>query len=303
MAAPTIRLARLFKTPGALSSGHGASCHFPGGLGHTRAGSTCFGADLDRSGRLRTAQSRRRRRRSRPTRRPFSSSSKDRPRQNHPRTDNCRPRCFRSARVTPALAASRVCSGSRSHPTLPIPPLLRQLHESQRRHRCRALPRDSQVPLRADPASRFDLSWPDGRRVIDQPFSNHNGGHLAFGPDGYLYFGLGDGGSGGDPMNNAQNPQTLLGKMLRIDVDVPDRRSARLSRAGRQPVRRRRADRGAAARSGRLACAIPWRYSFDDLTRGGPAALIIGDVGQNAREEINFEPRRPRRTQLRLAAS
>ena len=75
---------------------------------------------------------------------------------------------------------------------------------------------------RFDTASRFDLVWPDGRRVIEQPFSNHNGGHLSFGPDGYLYIGLGDGGSGGDPLNHAQNPNQLLGKMLRIDVNVPD---------------------------------------------------------------------------------
>ena len=75
---------------------------------------------------------------------------------------------------------------------------------------------------RVEAASRFDLAWPDGRRAIDQPFANHNGGHLAFGPDGYLYIGLGDGGSGGDPFNNAQNPNSLLGKMLRIDVSVPD---------------------------------------------------------------------------------
>ena len=58
--------------------------------------------------------------------------------------------------------------------------------------------------------------------MIPQPFSNHNGGHLAFGPDGYLYIGLGDGGSGNDPGHRAQNPSTLLGKMLRIDVNVPD---------------------------------------------------------------------------------
>ena len=73
----------------------------------------------------------------------------------------------------------------------------------------------------ADPNSRFDVMWPDGRRYVEQPFSNHNGGHLAFGPDGFLYIGLGDGGNGGDPLNNAQNPNALLGKMLRIDVDVP----------------------------------------------------------------------------------
>ena len=58
--------------------------------------------------------------------------------------------------------------------------------------------------------------------MIAQPFSNHNGGHLAFGPDGYLYIGLGDGGAGNDPDHRAQDPGELLGKMLRIDVGVPD---------------------------------------------------------------------------------
>ena len=76
------------------------------------------------------------------------------------------------------------------------------------------------LPLRIDPASRFDLQWPDGRRHIEQPFSNHNGGHLAFGPDGHLYVGLGDGGGGGDPLNMAQSLDTLLGKMLRLDIRV-----------------------------------------------------------------------------------
>jgi glucose/arabinose dehydrogenase len=85
--------------------------------------------------------------------------------------------------------------------------------------------------LVANPSSRFNLRWPDGNRFIAQPFANHNGGHLAFGPDGYLYIGLGDGGSGNDPQNNAQSPNTLLGKMLRIDVNV------RLSRAAGQPLR------------------------------------------------------------------
>ena len=79
-------------------------------------------------------------------------------------------------------------------------------------------------PLLADVASRFDLRWngPAGPAWIAQPFANHNGGHLAFGPDGLLYVGLGDGGSGGDPGDYAQNPSELLGKMLRIDVNVPD---------------------------------------------------------------------------------
>ena len=76
----------------------------------------------------------------------------------------------------------------------------------------------------ADPRSRFDLRFngAGGAATIAQPFSNHNGGHLAFGPDGYLYVGLGDGGSGDDPDHRAQNPQELLGKMLRIDVNVAD---------------------------------------------------------------------------------
>ena len=69
-------------------------------------------------------------------------------------------------------------------------------------------------PLGADPASRFDLVWPGGHRVIEQPFANHNGGTLRFGPDGYLYIGMGDGGAGNDPGHRAQNPRTLLGLSL-----------------------------------------------------------------------------------------
>src|SRR5205823_2780339 len=82
--------------------------------------------------------------------------------------------------------------------------------------------RSSSDPRAADPSTRFDFRWPDGNRVISQPYSNHNGGNLQFGPDGYLYVGLGDGGSGNDPQNHAQDPMSPLGKMLRIDVAVPD---------------------------------------------------------------------------------
>ncbi len=145
------------------------------------------------------------------------------------------------------------------------------------------------LPLRIDPASRLDLLWPDGRRHIEQPFSNHNGGHLAFGPDGHLYIGLGDGGSGGDPMNLAQTTDTLLGKMLRIDVSVPDddprgyRIPADNPFVDAIPLR-------ALAEIWALGLRNPWRYSFDDWTRGGTSALVVADVGQNAREEINFEP-------------
>ena len=76
--------------------------------------------------------------------------------------------------------------------------------------------------LHADPASRLDLRWPSGLTYIPQPFANHNAGDLVFGSDGYLYIPLGDGGSGNDPDHRAQDPGVLLGKMLRIDVNVPD---------------------------------------------------------------------------------
>jgi len=140
-----------------------------------------------------------------------------------------------------------------------------------------------------DPTSRFDLVWPDGRRFIEQPFANHNGGHLAFGPDGYLYIGLGDGGGGGDPLNTAQNPNTLLGKMLRIDVNVPDHdpRGYRVPDdnpfVDRQPI-------AALTEIWAFGLRNPWRYNFDDVRLGGTGALIVGDVGQGALEEVNWEP-------------
>ncbi|MGH2830193.1 MAG: PQQ-dependent sugar dehydrogenase, partial [Actinomycetota bacterium] len=83
--------------------------------------------------------------------------------------------------------------------------------------------RSASNPLVADRSTRFDLRWiSTGLSVIGQPFPNHNGGHLAFGPDGFLYIGTGDGGSGNDPQNHAQTPVSLLGKFLRVDVNVPD---------------------------------------------------------------------------------
>ncbi len=120
------------------------------------------------------------------------------------------------------------------------------------------------------------------RRVlfIEQPFANHNGGNLVFGPDGYLYIGMGDGGSGGDPLGNGQNMQTLLGKMLRIDPRPGDGRAY-----GIPP------DNPFVGRPDRLpeiwasGLRNPWRYSFDRET----GDLWIGDVGQSAREEVDFE--------------
>jgi glucose/arabinose dehydrogenase len=148
--------------------------------------------------------------------------------------------------------------------------------------------RRSTNPLVADALSRFDLLLDGGQRFIPQPFSNHNGGHLAFGADGYLYIGLGDGGSGNDPDHRAQNPNELLGKMLRIDVNVPDSDSAGYGIPPDNPFL------GAnAARDEIWAFGLrnPWRYTFDDVSRGGTGALIIGDVGQNRFEEIDYEPR------------
>jgi glucose/arabinose dehydrogenase len=114
---------------------------------------------------------------------------------------------------------------------------------------------------------------------VDQPYANHNGGNLVFGPDGYLYIGLGDGGAGGDPAGNAQNLETLLGKMLRIDPRA----------SGTNPYRIP-PDNPFVGRSGRdeiwsYGWRNPWRYSFDRAT----GDLWVGDVGQNAWEEIDFE--------------
>ncbi|MBK7425680.1 MAG: PQQ-dependent sugar dehydrogenase [Saprospiraceae bacterium] len=113
--------------------------------------------------------------------------------------------------------------------------------------------------------------------IVEQPFSNHNGGDIKFGPDGYLYIGMGDGGSGGDPMNLSQTATSLLGKMLRIDVDNGEPYGIP-------------ADNPWAGRADTLeeiwafGVRNPWRFSFDAAT----GDLWIGDVGQNEFEEINF---------------
>ena len=112
--------------------------------------------------------------------------------------------------------------------------------------------------------------------TIDQPFANHNGGQLAFGPDGYLWFGLGDGGSAGDPLGNGQNPATLLGDILRLDVSEPGGYAI----PGDNPF----ADgSGGAPEVYLFGLRNPWRFSFDPAT----GALWIADVGQDAYEEID----------------
>ncbi|RJP34422.1 MAG: hypothetical protein C4547_10870 [Phycisphaerales bacterium] len=135
-------------------------------------------------------------------------------------------------------------------------------------------------PNVADPNSAVQLF------VIDQPHDNHNGGWIGFGPrDGYLYVAMGDGGSGDDPDDRAQNIDDLLGKMLRIDVngdDFPEDPHNNYAIPPTNPF---------VGREGRdeiwaLGLRNPWRCSFDRLT----GDLYVGDVGQEAREEIDFQP-------------
>ncbi len=116
--------------------------------------------------------------------------------------------------------------------------------------------------------------------TILKPFANHNGGDLNFGPDGYLYFGTGDGGSGGDPNNNAQNGNSLLGKMLRIDVNNFNNMPYYTIPADNPYV----TDPNVDDRIWSLGLRNPWRWSFDRNTND----MWIADVGQGEREEVNF---------------
>jgi glucose/arabinose dehydrogenase len=148
--------------------------------------------------------------------------------------------------------------------------------------------RTAASPFEVVAESRVDLRWHTGERFIDQPYPNHNGGNLAFGADGYLYIGLGDGGSGNDPENYAQDPATLLGKMLRIDVNVASDDPA----GYRVPADNPFLDGSPIPALGEIwafGLRNPWRYSFDDLGAGATGALVIADVGQGALEEINYE--------------
>jgi glucose/arabinose dehydrogenase len=128
-------------------------------------------------------------------------------------------------------------------------------------------------PNRADPASASEVLR------VEQPFANHNGGQLGFGPDGYLYVSLGDGGSAGDPQDNGQNLGTLLGTILRLDVDGASPYAV--------PADNPFVDReGALPEIWAYGLRNPWRFSFDRDT----GDLWIADVGQHVWEEINFQP-------------
>jgi glucose/arabinose dehydrogenase len=129
-------------------------------------------------------------------------------------------------------------------------------------------------PNRADLTERILFT-------VNQPFDNHNGGQLGFGPDGFLYIAFGDGGSAGDPLNNGQSRQTLLGKILRIDVNGTNSSNGQYGIPANNPF--------ASGANGMpeiwaLGLRNPWRFSFD--TNGG--RLFAGDVGQDNFEEIDI---------------
>src|SRR6188768_399418 len=133
--------------------------------------------------------------------------------------------------------------------------------------------RVSSNPDIADPASA------EVRLRVDQPYANHNGGHLLFGPDGFLYIGLGDGGAAGDPQEHGQDPRDLLGSMLRIDVSG----ASGYTSPGSNP----HAENASwAPEVWNIGLRNPWRFSFDRAT----GDLYIADVGYYEREEIDFQP-------------
>lgn len=130
--------------------------------------------------------------------------------------------------------------------------------------------------VKPDNANEADSGSEKILLTINQPFSNHNGGDLAFGPDGYLYIPMGDGGDGGDPQNFAQNRQSLLGKMLRINVNEGDPYSI-------PPDNPFIENATTADEIWALGLRNPWRFSFDRLT----GDIWIGDVGQGNWEEVS----------------
>lgn len=139
----------------------------------------------------------------------------------------------------------------------------------------------SRLTVASPEASTVDLATEEVIITVPQEAANHNGGDIAFGPDGYLYIGIGDGGGGGDPNDNGQNGATLLATILRIDVRPPNALAYAIPPDNPFVDSVNIRDEIWA-----LGMRNPWRISFDRET----GDFWVGDVGQNAREEINFEP-------------
>jgi glucose/arabinose dehydrogenase len=180
--------------------------------------------------------------------------------------------------------ADRITSGGEHgllgvafHPRFPADPrVFVDYTDTNRDTRVSSFAVDPTRPDRLDPSSERRLLF------VRQPFANHNGGAVVFGPDGFLYVSLGDGGSEDDPQGNGQSRTTLLGKILRIDIDTTSG-----GRAYGIPADNPYAD-GAAGHQPEIwlwGLRNPWRISFDRTTRD----LWIGDVGQNAWEEIDVQ--------------
>lgn len=148
---------------------------------------------------------------------------------------------------------------------------------------------DGDIELREYRRSSADVADPDSGRLLltieHSQFSNHNGGFIGFGPDGHLYVAVGDGGSSGDPFNNAQNTETLLGKILRIDVNTDDFPEDPARNYG-VPADNPFVNGAGADEVWAYGLRNPFRMSFDGLT----GDVYIGDVGEGRREEIDFAP-------------
>lgn len=136
---------------------------------------------------------------------------------------------------------------------------------------------DADDPNSADPNSAEVIF------TLPQPFPNHNGGHIAFGQDGYLYISIGDGGAANDPLAAGQNPTTLLGTIIRIDVDSPPQAGLNYAIPADNPFV---GDSAGADEVWAYGLRNAWRFSFDRITDD----MYVADVGQNRWEEVNFQP-------------